>query len=148
MSQPGTIDQDGRLKAYRPLSAARRRRAFDAGLAAYERGDAFLAHEILEPAWMGSRVLAERELYQALIKLAAAEVHAVRGNPTGVAKNLRGALARLEKAQGGTFHGGLDLGALHDHVSDRIRAIEGGQVSAGLPLVDPRLPRDGAPRPS
>ena len=148
MSQPGTIDQDGRLKAYRPLSAARRRRAFDAGLAAYERGDAFLAHEILEPAWMGSRVLAERELYQALIKLAAAEVHAVRGNPTGVAKNLRGSLARLEKAQAGAFHGGLDLVALQDHVSDRIRAIEGGRASAGRPLVDPRLPREGAARPS
>ena len=60
------------MKAYRPMAAAERRTAFAAGLAAYDRGDAFLAHELLEPAWMGTDQLAEREVLQGLIKLAAA----------------------------------------------------------------------------
>lgn len=44
---------------------------------------------------MGTRDLAERELIQGLIKLAAAFVHQARGNPRGVEKNLRGARARI-----------------------------------------------------
>jgi hypothetical protein len=87
--------QGGRLKAFRPLPAAERRAALEAGLAAYERGDFFLAHELLEPAWMGTDELAERDLYQGLIKLAAGFVHAARGNATGMAINLRGARERL-----------------------------------------------------
>jgi len=74
-----TIIQGGRAKAYRPMAAADRRAAFDAGLEAYERGDVFLAHELLEPAWMGTPDLAERELIQGLIKLAGDA-----GEPTGV----------------------------------------------------------------
>src|SRR5439155_167478 len=62
-----TIIQGGRAKAYRPMAAADRRAAFDAGLEAYERGDVFLAHELLEPAWMGTPDLAERELIQGRI---------------------------------------------------------------------------------
>ncbi|HEY7590802.1 MAG TPA: DUF309 domain-containing protein [Candidatus Limnocylindrales bacterium] len=98
MAGSATVVQGGRAKAYRPLPPSQRRVAFEAGLAAYARGDFFQAHELLEPAWMGSPDLAERELVQGLIKLAAAYVHDVRGNPAGVAKNLRGARARLVAA--------------------------------------------------
>jgi hypothetical protein len=42
-----TILQGGRAKAYRPLDEATRKAALADGLAAYERGDYFLAHEIL-----------------------------------------------------------------------------------------------------
>ena len=77
------------------MSEAERARAFDAGLAAYRNGDFFEAHELLEPAWMGTDDPVERDLYQGLIKLAAAYVHGVRGNPAGIAKNLVGARARL-----------------------------------------------------
>jgi hypothetical protein len=96
--RPGTILQRGRAKAYRPLPAARRREILEAGLTAYERGDFFLAHELLEPAWMGASDPAERDLYQGLIKLAAAFVHDARGNPAGVLQNLRGARERLADA--------------------------------------------------
>jgi hypothetical protein len=94
------IQTDGRAKAYRPLPEQERRRALAAGLDAYERGDYFLAHEILEPAWMGADDIGEREVLQGLIKLAAAFVHAARGNPAGVAKNLRGARERLTTPEG------------------------------------------------
>jgi len=92
------IQADGRSKAYRPLPRADRAMAVREGLEAYDRGDFFLAHELLEPAWMGTDDLAERALIQGLIKLAAADVHGVRGNPAGVARNLEGALERLRQA--------------------------------------------------
>ena len=92
------IRQGDRLKAYRPISAERRREALEAGLEAYDRGDFFEAHELLEPAWMGTNDIAEREMYQALIKLAAGYVHCVRGNPIGMSRNLEGCRLHLEEA--------------------------------------------------
>jgi predicted metal-dependent hydrolase len=90
-----TIVQRDRRKAFRPISPDLRRAALDAGLAAYARGDFFEAHELLEPAWMGTSDLAERALYQGLIKIAAGYVHAVRGNPIGLVRNLEGAKRHL-----------------------------------------------------
>jgi DUF309 family protein family protein len=122
-----TVLQGGRAKAYRPLAARRRRAALRAFLEAYGRGDAFLAHELLEPAWMGTAAPAERDLYQGLIKLAAAEVHAVRGNPLGEAKNLRGARVRLTSAAlavaGGGPDGGLDLGRVIAALDERLAGL-------------------------
>ena len=119
------VGADGRAKAYRPLPAAERRRAFDAAIAAYERGDFFEAHELLEPAWMGSDDPAERELDQGLIKLAAAFVHGVRGNPAGIAKNLRGARDRLGRAKGSAAEAasGLDVEALVAAIDDRLARL-------------------------
>jgi predicted metal-dependent hydrolase len=93
------VGRDGRAKAYRPLPGADRTAALQAGLAAYERGDFFEAHELLEPAWMGTPDLPERALLQGLIKVAAAYVHDVRGNPAGIARNLTGARRLLEEAR-------------------------------------------------
>ncbi len=132
-----TVQQGGRAKAYRPLPVRARRSALAAFLAAYDRGDAFLAHELLEPAWMGTAVMPERELYQGLIKLAASDVHAVRGNPVGEVKNLRGARARLAaaataKAQGGP-DGGLDLERLLESIDRRLDALTDGSAAAVPP---------------
>ena len=93
------IGRDGRAKAYRPLPVSERVSAMEAGLAAYERGDFFEAHELLEPAWMGTPDLPERALLQGLIKVAAAYVHDVRGDPTGIVRNLTGARALLDEAR-------------------------------------------------
>jgi Domain of unknown function (DUF309) len=92
------VVQRGRRKAYRPLPEEARRAALREGLDAYDRGDFFLAHELLEPAWMGTSDLAERNLIQGLIKVAAAQVHAVRGNAAGIRKNLEGARELLAAA--------------------------------------------------
>jgi predicted metal-dependent hydrolase len=97
------VQSDGRSKAYRPLPRADRAAAVRDGLEAYDRGDFFLAHELLEPAWMGTDDLAERAVIQGLIKLAAADVHGVRGNPAGVARNLEGALERLREGAQATI---------------------------------------------
>lgn len=95
-----------------------------AGLAAYERGDFFEAHEVLEPAWMGADDPAERDLHQGLIKLAAAHVHAVRGNRRGFEKNLRGARERLARVVATADAGGPGVGADLD-VAAIVAAIDG-----------------------
>lgn len=122
---PARILQGGRAKAYRPLSAAARRRAVRAGLAAYRRGDFFEAHELLEPAWLGSPDVVERDLLSGLIKLAAAYVHAVRGNPLGLLKNLRGARDRLLRGAGAAGAAvPIDVAALVPAIDGRIRRLQ------------------------
>jgi len=118
--RPGRIRQGDREKALRPLPPEARHRAFDDGLACYARGDFFAAHEALEPAWMGTDDLPERELHQGLIKLAAAYVHAVRGNPTGVRKNLVGARSHLALAEPAGRAWGVDVPRLLADIDDRL----------------------------
>lgn len=141
---PGTVIQNGRAKAYRPLPAATRRRAFEAALAAYERGDFFETHELLEPAWMGTDDPAERNLHQGLIKLAAAFVHRVRGNPRGIERNLVGARERLAEATGtaAAHASGLDLAALVSAIDDRLDrlAIHPDDVSIEAPVLPRSTP--------
>ena len=138
MAKPaaGTVMQGGRAKTYRPIPAAERHLAFEAALAAYDRGDFFLTHELLEPAWMGTDDVPERELYQGLIKLAAAFVHGVRGNPRGIARNLEGARPRLAAAEAAGMTGGIDLVDLLARIDDRL--ADDPTVS---PLDPPRLRR-------
>lgn len=136
-----TIVQGGRAKAYRPLPAATRRAAVEAGLAAYGNSDFFEAHELLEPAWMGTRDLAERELLQGVIKLAAAFVHGVRGNAAGIAKNLVGAREHLAASLGSGPAGasGLDLAALVAAIDDRLARLAADPTNASIEA--PALPR-------
>jgi hypothetical protein len=133
------VGRDGRAKAYRPLPVAERSAAIAAGLAAYERGDFFLAHEDLEPAWMGSSDVAERAVLQGLIKLAAAYVHAVRGNPRGVERNLDGARRRLldpGAAEAAVGIDGLDVARLIHDIDLRLAELRadsvGGASAAGV----------------
>ena len=130
-TRESTILQGGRAKAYRPMPPAARRAAFEAGLAAYANGDFFLAHELLEPPWMGARDLAERELIQGVIKLAAAFVHGARSNPKGIEKNLRGARDRLAGAGAAGALLAVDVPAL-------LAAID-GRLAAPLRLGDPAI---------
>jgi predicted metal-dependent hydrolase len=140
VSDPGAtvLQLDGRRKVYRPLAADARARSVALGLEHYERGEAFEAHEAWEPAWMGTDDVAERALLQGLIKLAAADVHAARGNPAGVATNLRGAAERLRAAAGAgrdTAPGiVVDLGALVDAVTRRLELAERGETTGTTPI--------------
>jgi predicted metal-dependent hydrolase len=120
--RPRTLLQGGRAKAFRPMPSGARREALEAGLAAYGRGDCFLAHELLEPAWMGAHDHAERELLQGLIKLSAAFVHAARGNPLGVEKNLRGAAARIAAGASAGPELAIDVPPLLTAVNHRLAA--------------------------
>ena len=138
---PSTVLQRGRAKAYRPMPSADRATAFEAGLAAYDGGDFFLAHELLEPAWMGTDDIGERELYQGLIKVAAAFVHDVRGNPPGIARNLEGARSLLAGARDAGVDGGLDLDDLIASVDDRLARLAAGEASIEPPTITRRTTR-------
>ncbi len=125
------IQADGRSKAYRPIPVDERSAALRAGIDAYDRGDFFLAHELLEPAWMGTADPVERAFLQGLIKLAAADVHGVRGNPKGVARNLEGALDRLRTAEGAgpDAAGDVDLRHLIAALEQRLAEARSGVIS-------------------
>jgi predicted metal-dependent hydrolase len=131
-SRPDRIRQGDREKAYRPLPLETRRVAFGEGMAAYERGDFFAAHEALEPAWMGSDDLAERALQQGLIKVAAAYVHAVRHNPAGTAKNLTGARRHLAAAGAAAAEWGVDVPGLIADIDARLADPE---LAATPPVI-------------
>jgi predicted metal-dependent hydrolase len=138
------IGRDGRAKAYRPLPEADRAVALAAGIEAYEHGDFFEAHELLEPAWMGTEVPADRALLQGLIKLAAAYVHAVRGNPAGIVRNLEGARARLveadeERAEAGLPVTWLDVPSLVNAIDLRLADLAAHPTDPAL--GPPELPR-------
>jgi len=139
VERPDRVQQGGRAKAYRPLPAEKRRAAVEAALEAYARADFFAAHEILEPAWMGSADLAERELDQGLIKLAAAYVHAVRGNPAGVRKNLLGARARMAAGAGAGPSARIDVASLIAAIDARLAAFDSCDASPAL--VAPEIRR-------
>lgn len=137
------VFQRGRPKAYRPLPTSDRRAALRAGLDAYARGEWFLSHELLEPAWMGTADASERDLYQGLIKLAAAHVHRQRGNPIGLARHLAGARVHLVGAiQGGTDPAGLDLPAIVREIDVRLEALAslGEAAVATVPPIMPEAP--------
>ena len=130
------VGRDGRAKAYRPLPEADRTSAIAHGLAAYDRGDFFEAHEDLEPAWMGTDDRAERALLQGVIKVAAAYVHDVRGNPTGIGRNLEGAKALLaEAAADGPADNvaGLDIRALIKAIDLRLEDLAAHPQGPNLP---------------
>jgi predicted metal-dependent hydrolase len=130
------VDADGRAKSYRPLAAADRTAAVIAGMRAYDAGDFFEAHELMEPAWMGTDDPAERELIQGLIKLAAADVHGVRGNPRGVARNLEGARDRLRRVPDGDAIAGLrfDLPGVLDAIDRRLAELAADRATDPIPV--------------
>lgn len=140
-SEPGdrrVIVQRGRPKAYRPVPHEARLAALRDGLDAYARHEWFLAHELLEPAWMGTADPAERDLYQGLIKLAAAHVHRQRGNPIGLRRHLAGARIHLVGAiEGGVDPAGLDLAGLVAAIDDRLAQLAdlAGQDVGTVPVI-------------
>ena len=137
------VDSAGRAKVFRPLPTEARAAALKDGLDAYDRGDFFEAHELLEPAWMGSDDPGERAFLQGLIKLAAAYVHGVRGNPRGIVKNLTGARSWLaEGAVAQPRRAGLDLAVLIAQVDRRLADLAAHPT--GPTLGPPVLKRRGS----
>jgi hypothetical protein len=138
--RPGTIRQGDRDKALRPLPLETRRTAFEHALEAYGADDFFEAHELLEPAWMGTADLEERALHQGLIKVAAAYVHAVRGNPAGITRNLEGARGHLARTGRAAAAWGVDVDALLVDVDARL-----ADPTAAATLPPPMIRRTPVP---
>lgn len=78
---------------------------------------------------MGTRDLAERELIQGVIKLAAAFVHGARSNPAGTEKNLRGARDRVANGLAAGPRLGIDAEVL-------LASIDRWLAGSGAPAGD------------
>lgn len=93
----------------------------------YDRGEYWSAHEELEQAWLQDR----RPELKGLIQLAAARLHAERGNRAGALSKARSALRLLAR---GDAIDGLPLQRLRDAVRASIERLEDATVSAGTAM--------------
>ena len=95
----------------------------------YHAGKHWLAHEALEDLWSATRDPQRRRFYQGIIQLAAAFVHAERGNMRGVQRLLAKATAKLEGVSSPCL--GLDVAGL-------LRAMAAAGSEARAVEADPR----------
>lgn len=88
---------------------------------------------------MGTRDVAERELIQGVIKLAAAFVHGARSNPAGIDKNLRGARDRVANGLAAGRRLGIDADALLASIDRWLAGPEARANDPGAAIEIPRI---------
>ncbi|MDI3316187.1 MAG: DUF309 domain-containing protein [Bacillota bacterium] len=101
----------------------------------FNEGRYFESHEVLEDLW---RARGHDPFYQALIIVAAAHVHAGRGNPRGFRRHLQQAL-RLLAPYPDRFRG-LDVGALRGWIQETLErqaAVPDALPGLGLAPLPP-----------
>lgn len=107
------------------------------------------SHEVLETPWLVNR----SDFYQGLIIYASAFVHALRGNPVGVGKQLAKVPGKLTKY--GPHYMGVDVEAILRHCNTCIAIVSGSHPPRGAALkaaipfptltLDPNLVLGGEP---
>jgi hypothetical protein len=125
-----------------PAARWREDRSFLLGIDLYHEGFLWEAHEAWEACFFASGDPAHRDLLQALIQLAAAEIQAHRGVRRGAEILAAKVLRRLANAAAtlapGARLAGLDPAALHGAVAARFAptlAGCGATLVAGLPVA-------------
>src|SRR5690606_24704833 len=88
-------------------------------VARFERGEYWEGHEVLEGPWREGR----SDFLQGLILLASAWVHVQRGNPRGIAAQLRKAERRLSAYRPAYL--GVDVEGLLAHVARTLEVVAG-----------------------
>ena len=133
----------GRPRDGRPDPA----RQLAAGVAAYQRGEYFEAHELWEIVWRDETQPTMKSFLGGLILVAAA-MHKLREDKSaaGALRLFGKALARLEAVPDGT--GGMGIGRLRDDVERARAALEGEGRSDLEPSLVPRMLPVGAAPPS
>jgi hypothetical protein len=119
------------------------------GVARFNRGDYFEAHEVWEDVWRESASEDARRFLQALIQIAAAYHHLQRGERLhrgslrGASRLFHAALARLEIPFSGGFRPPFAPGALAAGIGPDIRRIDAilasGQNETAFPVTPPRI---------
>ncbi len=89
--------------------AMRENAPFRRGIALFNAGKFFEAHEAWEEIWM-TETGSEKTFLQGLIQIAAAFHHQIRGNPRGMKSLLAAGLAKLSRFP--ATHGGIDVADL------------------------------------
>lgn len=104
-------------------------RKYESGIALFNRGEFFDAHEVWEELWMEC-LASERRFVQALIQASVALHHFERDNHTGAARLFRSGRAYMEPFR--PIHRGLDVdgfwGQMEAHLAP---ALDGGTDSSG-----------------
>ena len=109
---------------------------FQRGVALFNAGKFFEAHEVWEEIWLAEPA-PEKTFLQGLIQLAAAFLHAGRGNMRGARSLLAAGIAKLERFPGD--HRGLALAELRDEAKRWAASVgESGEPRARKP---PRIRR-------
>ena len=94
---------------------------------------------------MGTDDPGERDLHQGLIKLAAAFVHATRGNSLGIEKNLRGSRELLAGGNEAGASEGIDVPRIISAIDDRLAGLERSEPLESAPRTAPMDPVDPIP---
>jgi predicted metal-dependent hydrolase len=83
---------------------------------------------------MGTDDPGERDLHQGLIKLAAAFVHATRGNKLGIEKNLRGARELLAGGVAAGAAEGIDVPRIIAAIETGLSRLEAESALGPIPI--------------
>ncbi len=107
-----------------PLTPDESEARFRKGLAQFNRGQFFAAHETWEEIWLPAAE-PEKTFLQGLIQVAAAFHHYARGNRVGTQSLLAAGLRKLERFP--PSHRGLKLEELRKAVRRWLSAVEAGK---------------------
>lgn len=106
----------------------------------FNRGQYWDSHEVLETPWRVNR----SDFYQGLIIYASAFVHAQRGNPVGICKQMAKVPGKLEGYA--PYYMGVDVAAVLEHGEFCIDFVHANPDLAGPALAEaapyPRLQLD------
>jgi predicted metal-dependent hydrolase len=97
---------------------------FARGVALFDQGEWYTAHDVLEDLWHETSD-PERRVLQGLIQIAVAQVHLQRGNVRGATILFGEGLGRLSGRADPDL--GLDLPRLRERVSQRLKALQNGE---------------------
>jgi predicted metal-dependent hydrolase len=110
---------------------------YETGIALFNRGEYFEAHEVWEELWMECAA-SERRFVQALIQAAVALHHFERGNHTGAARLCRSGRAYMEPFR--PLHRGLGVDGfwrqMEAHLAPALAASTGS--SGPRPVIVPK----------
>lgn len=108
------------------------REAFSRGVALFNSGHFFDAHEVLEDVWRAAPE-PERRFLQGLIQLAVAFHHRSTGNLVGAASLMKRGARNLSSYP--DHFGGIELGALREAIREWHQAMDTGGPPPSLPRI-------------
>ncbi|MCA1831708.1 MAG: DUF309 domain-containing protein [Actinomycetota bacterium] len=110
--------------------------ALDRGIAHFNAGEYFQAHEVWEEGWHPAEE-SERDFWQGVIQVAVGLTHRQRGNPRGAVTLLERGARRLRKY--GDTHNGVRTAEIAQFAEDAARTIEAEGLDAHIDV--PRIRR-------
>lgn len=115
------------------MKSAERKKKFEEGLAHFNAGKFFEAHEFWEEIWLREPE-PEKTFLQGLIQITAAFHHHQRGNPDGAESLLASGIVKLLRFP--DDHHGLAIGAIRESARHWVRAL-----GSGSDLGDNAIPK-------